>query len=920
MEYLGDTAYLCLHFTKDHEDLKMNTPYPEDSIRRTLFGLPPYPINYPTRRMTIEEMLDKFIDVGKREHEEMEIFNYEFRTTNELLLKEQSNLLIKEVITRRGKMTCEATRRKEINEIGINQNEPPKFKQDVQEKPHDDGVENKSPSIPERTTQPSVKPQQSSIPFPNQVRKEKEEAMQQKVLENLKQLDINIPFIESLVQIPKYAKYLKSLLTNKSRHEEACTETINERFENPHMEVLTEREIADKFSDEHLMVLKSKFNNNEPWYADFVNYIVGKVVTPNWTFEKRKRFFSQVKTYFWEEPYAFKPCIDNIMRKCVAGSETLEILAHCHSGPTGGHHSANITAKKVNESGFYWPSVFKDANEGNKYILVAVDYVSKWVEAQALPMKDARVVVKFLRQLFARFGVPKALISDRGIHFCNSQFENALQRAIKCITERSVGYNTKDWSKKLNDALWAFRTAYKRSTGYTPLRLVYGKACHLPLNELAELRDGVYENTRIYKERTKKWHDSRLRGDKDFKAVEKRFRGNAATKKTQRNLLKHQYKNFTASSSEVLDQTFDRLQKLISQLKIHGESISQEDVNQKFLRSLSPEWNTHTTVTSNTNGGVNTAYGATTANTQATVVNTTTIDNLSDVVIYSFFGSQQNSLQIDNEDLQQIHPDDLEEMDLRWQMAMITMRARRFLKNTGRKFSMNGNETIMFDKTKVECYNYHKREHFAREYKAPKSQDTKHKESTRRIVPIETLASSALVSCDGLGGLESVEARLLVYKKNESIYEEDIKLLKRKIHLIEVAITELRRKLELAQKQKDEIQLTVENFENSSKNLSKLIDCQIVDKCKTGLGYNVVPPPYTGNFLPPKSDFFGLEEFVNKSKVSEPTLKKPIVKTSEAKTSVDKPKLERKNFGPSLIEDWISDSKDEAESNPNIEK
>ncbi|GJT03885.1 hypothetical protein Tco_0838347 [Tanacetum coccineum] len=227
-------------------------------------------------------------------------------------------------------------------------------------------------------------------------------------------------------------------------------------------------------------------------------------------------------------------------------------------------------------------------------------------------------------------------------------------------------------------------------------------------------------------------HQLKFNSIKDAKsllqAVEKRFGGNAATKKTQRNLLKQQYENFTASSSEVLDQTFDRLQKLISQLEIHGESISQEDVNQKFLRSLSPEWNTHTIVwrnkpeidtlslddlynnlkiyepevkgtsssstntqniafvssnnTSSTNGAVNTTHGATTASTQATTVNSTTIDNLSDAVICAFFASQPNSLQLDNEDLQQIHPDDLEEMDLRWQMAMLTMRARRFLKNT----------------------------------------------------------------------------------------------------------------------------------------------------------------------------------------------------------------------------------------------
>ncbi|GKD09857.1 reverse transcriptase domain-containing protein [Tanacetum coccineum] len=247
-------------------------------------------------------------------------------------------------------------------------------------------------------------------------------------------------------------------------------------------------------------------------------------------------FFSQVKTYFLEEPYTFKLCADNIMRRCVAGSETPKILEHCHSGLTGGHRNANTTAKKVYKSGFYWPSVFKDANEGNKYILVAVDYVSKLVEAQALPTNDARVVVKFLRQLFARFGVPKALISDRGTHFCNSQLQKALRRygvthklsmayhpqsnaqtkvtnmALKRILKRSVGHNPKDWSKKLNNALWAFRTAYKTPTGESRL---------MQLNELAELIDGAYENTIIYKERTKKWHDSRLRGDKDFKVGDK---------------------------------------------------------------------------------------------------------------------------------------------------------------------------------------------------------------------------------------------------------------------------------------------------------------------------------------------------------------------------------------------------------------
>ncbi|GKD43818.1 ribonuclease H-like domain-containing protein, partial [Tanacetum coccineum] len=150
-----------------------------------------------------------------------------------------------------------------------------------------------------------------------------------------------------------------------------------------------------------------------------------------------------------------------------------------------------------------------------------------------------------------------------------------------------------------------------------------------------------------------------------------------------------------------------------------------------------------------TNGAVSTANGVSAANTQ---VNASNIDNLSDAIYCAFLSSQPNNPQLAHEDLQQIHPDDLEEMDLRWQMAMLTMRARRFLKNTGRKLTINGNESVGFDKSKVECYNCHKKGHFARECRAPKNQDNKNKESTRRIVPVEKSTSIALVSCDGLGG------------------------------------------------------------------------------------------------------------------------------------------------------------------------
>ncbi|GKE99002.1 reverse transcriptase domain-containing protein [Tanacetum coccineum] len=158
--------------------------------------------------------------------------------------------------------------------------------------------------------------------------------------------------------------------------------------------------------------------------------------------QQKNKFFKDVKHYFWDDSYLFKICADQVIQWCVHGQEAIDILKACHNGPTGGHHGPNYTAKKVFDSGFYWSTIYRDAHDlvkswyrfhgaipssrGNKYILMAVDYLSKRVEAKELPTNDARVVVKILKSLFAQFGTPRVIITDRGTHFCNDQFAKVM--------------------------------------------------------------------------------------------------------------------------------------------------------------------------------------------------------------------------------------------------------------------------------------------------------------------------------------------------------------------------------------------------------------------------------------------------------------------------------------------------------------
>ncbi|GKC88907.1 reverse transcriptase domain-containing protein [Tanacetum coccineum] len=232
------------------------------------------------------------------------------------------------------------------------------------------------------------------------------------------------------------------------------------RLENPHQDVLENKEITKTFPLETLGMVNFRGDSSTPWFADIANYHAGNFIVKEMLSQQKKKFFKDVKHYFWDDPYLFRIGADQVIRRCVYGQEAVDILTACHNGSTRGHHGANYTAKKVFDSGFYWPTIYQDAHD-----LVtrcdACQRQGKILQKDEMPQNAIQVMLKY--------GVTYCLSTV--YHPQTSGQVEVSNRGLKLILERTVGENRASWSDKLDDALWAFRTAFKTPIGCTPYKI-----------------------------------------------------------------------------------------------------------------------------------------------------------------------------------------------------------------------------------------------------------------------------------------------------------------------------------------------------------------------------------------------------------------------------------------------------------------
>ncbi|GJW90076.1 putative ribonuclease H-like domain-containing protein [Tanacetum coccineum] len=603
-------------------------------------------------------------------------------------------------------------------------------------------------------------------------------------------------------------------------------------------------EINDNFPGETLMEISTR---DIPWFTDFANYLVGDIMPKGMTYQQKNKFFSDLKNYFWEDPYLFKVYSYGMIRRCISGPETCTILDQCHHRPTGGHYGPTTTAKKVLNSCFYWPTIIKEAHTLVR-LCKACQKTRNISKRDEMPLDSIQVCkvfdiwgiefmgpfpksYKFEYILVAVNKIQKMNIKFRGGLFGLKDFKMILRVTTAQLRNRSrIGVNKWYQSFALRNfdlEVMEFESSHSNTTAKLPILKLVPVTAEEKTNKKNDVKARSLLLMALSNEQQltfSQYTDAKTM----FAAIKTRFEGNEATKKTQKTLLKQQYENFSASSSESLNSIFNRLQKINTHVVVWMNKAEIETM------SIDDLYNNFKIVEKSVKKSVGASSGAQNLDFMTPPSTSSTNDVNTAIPAYEVSTASPNVNAASPQDFEQIHGDDLEAIDLKWRFSLLSMRAKRYYQRTGKKIFINANDTTGYDKSKVECFNRHKMGHCARECRAPRNKDgqSRNQDNTRKHGNNEDTSSKAMLAIDGVGFVG------VTWQKNSEF--------------------------EKVKQEKDGIEFKIEKFDKASKDLDNLLWSQITDKSKKGLGYNVVPPPHPLIYNRPKKldmSYSGLDEF-----------------------------------------------------------